>query len=236
MSYRLDQDSLTLIFKQIKENVVLPESGKGLSTNDYTTAEKTKLAGIATSAQVNKIETVKVNGTALTISSKAVDITVPTKTSALTNDSGFITTADIPEGAAASTTTPKMNGTAAVGTELAFARGDHVHPSDTTRVPTSRTINGKALTGNITLTASDVGAATASDVATAKQEAIDTILGGAVDADFDTLKEVAAWIQSDTTSSAELVTRVTTIENNYVSESDITSLTTTEVETAWSNA
>lgn len=43
------------------------------------------------SAQANVIETVKVNGAALTPSSKAVDITVPTKVSALTNDSGYIT-------------------------------------------------------------------------------------------------------------------------------------------------
>ena len=42
---------------------------------------------------------------------------------------------DIPEGAAASSTTPKMDGTAAVGTENAFARGDHVHPTDTSRAP-----------------------------------------------------------------------------------------------------
>lgn len=40
---------------------------------------------------------------------------------------------EIPEGAAASSTTPKMDGTAAVGTENAFARGDHVHPTDTSR-------------------------------------------------------------------------------------------------------
>lgn len=66
-------------------------TGKGLSTNDFTTTEKNKLSGIATGAQVNVIETVKVNGTALTPSSKAVDVTVPTKVSDLTNDSGFIT-------------------------------------------------------------------------------------------------------------------------------------------------
>lgn len=54
------------------------ETGKGLSTNDYTTDEKTKLEGIADGAQVNVIETVKVNGTALTPTAKAVDITVPT--------------------------------------------------------------------------------------------------------------------------------------------------------------
>ena len=53
-------------------------SGKGLSTNDYTTAEKNKLSGIAEGAQVNVIETVKVNGVALTPSSKAVNVSVPT--------------------------------------------------------------------------------------------------------------------------------------------------------------
>jgi hypothetical protein len=45
------------------------------SDNNYTTAEKNKLSRIAAGAQVNKIETVKVNGTALSIdASKAVNI------------------------------------------------------------------------------------------------------------------------------------------------------------------
>lgn len=52
--------------------------GKGLSTNDYTTEEKTKLEGITSGAQVNVIETVKVNGVTLTPVDKAVDVTVPT--------------------------------------------------------------------------------------------------------------------------------------------------------------
>lgn len=212
MAFKFDTTSLSLIFKKIKDNFVLQEDGKGLSSNDYTATEKAKLAGIAEGA--NKI----------------------TKTSELTNDSGFITTSDIPEGAAASTTAPKMDGTAAVGTELAFARGDHVHPSDTSRVPVTRTINGKALSSNVTLTAADVGAATADDVATAKQEAIDTILGENVDADFDTLKEVADWIATDTTDSAALITRVTTLENTTVKAEDLATLTETEVNEAFENA
>lgn len=52
--------------------------GKGLSTNDYTTAEKNKLGGIAAGAQVNVIESIKVNGQAQAINSKGVNITVPT--------------------------------------------------------------------------------------------------------------------------------------------------------------
>lgn len=110
------------------------EEGKGLSTNDYTTTEKSKLSGVATGAQVNVLESVKVNGITLPIRDKYVNIGVPTKVSDIDNDSGFITIADVPEGAAGTTTTPKMDGTAAVGTETAFARGDHVHPHDSTKV------------------------------------------------------------------------------------------------------
>ena len=62
---------------------------------------------------------------------------IPTKISEITNDSGFITIDQVPEGAVASTTTPKMNGTAAVGAEAGFSRGDHVHPTDTTRAAAS---------------------------------------------------------------------------------------------------
>lgn len=61
-------------------------AGKDLSTNDYTTDERNKLAGIAAGAQVNVIESVKINGTVQAISSKEVDISIPTKLSQLTND------------------------------------------------------------------------------------------------------------------------------------------------------
>lgn len=45
--------------------------------NNYTNAEKTKLSGIETGAEVNVLESVKVNGTALSIVNKAVDVPVP---------------------------------------------------------------------------------------------------------------------------------------------------------------
>lgn len=64
----------------------------------------------------------------------------------------------IPEGAEKSSTTPKMDGTASVGSETKFAAGDHVHPSDTSRVPTTRKVNGHALSSDVTVSASDVGA------------------------------------------------------------------------------
>lgn len=89
---------MTVLISKIKTALngkVDAVSGKGLSTNDYTSAEKQKLSGIASGAQANVIESVKVNGTKLTPSSKAVDVTVPTKVSQLTNDSGFQTSTQV---------------------------------------------------------------------------------------------------------------------------------------------
>lgn len=47
-------------------------SGKQLSTEDYTSTEKTKLAGIAEGAQVNVLEGIKVDNTDLTITDKKI--------------------------------------------------------------------------------------------------------------------------------------------------------------------
>lgn len=94
----LDKSGLTLLISKIKAALrgkVDVVSGKGLSTNDYTNAEKSKLSDIASGAQVNVIESVKVNGTKVEPSSKAVDVTVPTKVSQLTNDSGFQTSTQV---------------------------------------------------------------------------------------------------------------------------------------------
>lgn len=73
-------------------NKVDKVTGKGLSTNDFTTALKDKLDGIEASADVNVIEKIQKNGTDLAITNKTVNITVPTNTSDLTNDSDFTTT------------------------------------------------------------------------------------------------------------------------------------------------
>ena len=58
-------------------NKVTVVAGKGLSTNDYTTTEKQKLSGIEASAQVNKIESIVVNGVTAQISGKQASVTIP---------------------------------------------------------------------------------------------------------------------------------------------------------------
>ena len=70
--------------------------GKGLSTEDYTTAEKSKLENIEAGAEVNIIETVKVNNTSLTPdANRAVNVSVPTAVSQLTNDSDYQTGTEV---------------------------------------------------------------------------------------------------------------------------------------------
>lgn len=70
----LSKERLSYVIAAIKTKFVAKESGKGLSTNDYTTADKDKLGKIAEGAQVNVIEKVNVNGTALTATGKEVNI------------------------------------------------------------------------------------------------------------------------------------------------------------------
>lgn len=74
-------------------------------------------------------------------------------------------------------TTPLMDGTATPGVETAFARGDHVHPTDTTRAAASLEINGHALTGDIDLVAGDIGydGTDSGLVADNEQDAIDEL-------------------------------------------------------------
>lgn len=115
----LDYDGLSHFKSKLDSEFVEQETGKGLSSNDYTNTEKTKLAGIDSGAEVNVIESITVNGITATVSGKsasvtiptgdgaiqaisvngvpqtvtqgAVDLTVPTDTEDLTNGAGYIT-------------------------------------------------------------------------------------------------------------------------------------------------
>lgn len=87
---------------------------------------------------------------AISASASATEKKIPSKVSQLENDKKYITLADVPDGVAASNTVPKVDsGSGSAGTEAAFARGDHVHPTDTTRLAT----NGDASSVTVTFTA-----------------------------------------------------------------------------------
>ena len=117
-----------------------------------TSADFKKLAGIAAGATDNEGTVTNVSGSA------PISVTNPTTTptisiaAASANSAGSMSSAHytklegIAAGAtanAATSTTPKMDGTAAVGSETAYAKGDHVHPTDTSRAPVaSPTLTG----------------------------------------------------------------------------------------------
>ena len=103
----LDPNGLLYIWNKIKVALggkVDKAEGKTLTTNDLTNVLKTQYDGAVThaasahapaGAQVNVIETVKVNGAAQAVDQKAVNIVVPTKVSDLSNDAGFATKTEV---------------------------------------------------------------------------------------------------------------------------------------------
>lgn len=120
MANFLDFQGLQQLVGVIKDKFVQKESGKSLSTNDYTDEEKQKLstlktynvatseeAGLLSSANLNKINSIdegaeknvitkiKRNGTLVNVSNKEVDIAVPTKYSELVNDKDLVSTAQV---------------------------------------------------------------------------------------------------------------------------------------------
>jgi hypothetical protein len=78
---------------------------------------------------------------------------------ATTNPSGYQTAAQVTAAVpVASSTTPLINGTAAVGVGTTWARSDHVHPTDTSLLP----LTGGAVSGNLAVAGKlTAGAATA---------------------------------------------------------------------------
>lgn len=92
--------------------VQYPQSHSANNIVTFGSGNTIQDSGATVASLTNAIESISVNGAAQTIdSNKNVDITVPV----------------------AATTAPVMDGTAAVGTSTAYAREDHVHPSDTSK-------------------------------------------------------------------------------------------------------
>lgn len=123
------------------KNVVIPLAANNSGTGTdgaMSGADKVKLDGIETGAQVNTVATVSVNG-GTPVSpdgNKNIDLTV-----------------SIP---AASSATPQMDdATASAGSSTDYARADHVHPSDTTKADkvtsaTNGNLAGLDANGNLT--------------------------------------------------------------------------------------
>lgn len=130
-------------------NKVDKETGKGLSTNDYTAAEQTKLAGIETGAEVNvqsdwseansssdayiqnkpTLATVATSGDYDDLSNKPTIPTVPTNVSDFTNDAGYQTASDVSSAISGKANTADL---ATVATS-----GDYSDLSNTPTIPSN---------------------------------------------------------------------------------------------------
>lgn len=182
----------------VDDNKVDKVSGKGLSTNDYTTTEKNKLAGIADGANKTVVDSAlsasstnpvqnKVVNTALgnlsdliggTKVSEQISTAIAGKSDAgHTHDDKYYTESEVDTKLSSKANTSdltshtgnKLNphnvslsqlGVTATADELNYVDGvtSNIQTQLNAKVPTSRTVNGKALSANITLSASDVGA------------------------------------------------------------------------------
>jgi hypothetical protein len=283
----------------IAETKVDKEEGKGLSSNDFTDAEKEKLEGVEAGAQENVIEVIKRNGSALTVTDKTVDILVPTKTSDLTNDSGFVTntvddlvnyyTKAQTDNAIATETTAREGADQSLQEQIdAIAAGSDVvdivgtyaelqaydtsklhdndiikvlsdetrngattyyrwsttaedfsyigsqgpfytkSESDSTFVPQTRTVNGKALSGDITLDATDVGALPNSTVIPTVNDATLTIQKNGT-----TVTTFTANSATNTTANITVPTKTSDLTNDgadgtdtYVETGDLAAVAT----------
>lgn len=134
----LDENGLTYTLTLLKNYIdtedalkVDKETGKGLSTNDYTTAEKTKLAGIEADADVNVIESIKLNGSALTVdSNKQIDLGNLATTTELATKQDTLTAG----------TNITITGTTISATDTTYTAGTNIQISDANVISATDTV------------------------------------------------------------------------------------------------
>ena len=256
--------------------------GKGLSTNDLTATLKSNYdaaythsqqAHAPSDAEKNIIIGIQKNGTDLTVNSstRKVNITVPTKTSDLTNDSNFATTTDldakvdkvtgkglstndytttekdklaaIENGANKTVVDTALNSTSTnpVQNKVINTKINSIQSDINSKVPSTRTVNGKALSANITLSASDVGALPNTTVipsidGLATETYVNNKVAGIVDsapATLDTLNELAAALGDDsnfaTTVATQIGNKVDKVDGKGLSTNDYTTTEKTKL-------
>lgn len=79
MAKYLDLEGLKYYHSKTQEEFVAKEAGKGLSTNDYTTAEKSKLAGIAEGANKTTVDSALSASSANPVQNKVINTALAAK-------------------------------------------------------------------------------------------------------------------------------------------------------------
>lgn len=233
---------LKLLIKNALANKVDVVEGKGLSANDLTNDLKAKYDTAVskvdelteTGGAPNVIEIVKVNGAALTPDSdKAVNVTVPTKTSDLTNDDNVVKDASYVH-TDNNYTTAEKNKLAGLSNyddteiknQIAQAgKIDTITVNGTAQEVSNKTVALTIPTNNNEL-ANGAGYQTASDV----NNIVKTVVGAAPDA-LNTLKELADALGND----ANFAGTVTTELAKKANTSDLVAITNSEIDTIWTS-
>ena len=217
-----DKDVATQINTAVstKANTSDLTSHTGNTTVHITSAERTKWNAAKThadsahapsNAQANVIESIKVNGTAQTITSKAVDITVPTDNKDLANGAGYLVASDIANKADKATTL------AGYGITDAAAKS-HNHDD---KYYTESEINTKFsnMVGD-TSVPTQVSTALAS-AKSYTDEQIDAIVGEGASTTLDTIGEISAAIEDN----QDMLETLNSAIGNKANTSDLTSHT-----------
>lgn len=193
----LDQNGLLYFWQKIKAKFALATD---LSTTNGNVSDlQTQVNGIvAQGGEPNVIETVKVNGTALSVTNKAVDVSVPTNNNQLTNGAGYQNASQV--------ATTASNAVTITGIQV----------NGTNQTPTNKVVNIAVPTNNNQLT-NGAGYQTASQVTMAVNGAV-TITGIQVNGTAQTPTNKVVDISVPTTV-AQL-----SDASNYALKSDITNM------------
>ena len=158
--------------------LVSNSSGK-VAVSNITSTELGYLDGVTSNVQtqlnkkIEKAPVTSVNSKTGAVQLNATDVgalpgttIIPTKTSQLDNDSGFITIGDVPD-APVTSVNGKTGAVALTKNDIGLGNVDNVKQYSASNPPPYpvTSVNGK--TGAVNLTASEFGAATASDIHTA---------------------------------------------------------------------
>lgn len=169
---------------------------KDLTGIGLTKAQATKLAGIETGAQVNVIESVSVNGVALEVTEKGVNIVVPT---------GALASKDkVAEGDLTDELKEKVN---------AAAEGNHSHINKTVLDGVTAekvTVWDGAAAKATTLVGDDAGKSART---IANEELAKQLIPESAKESMDTLAEIAAWIQAHPDDAAAINSELTAVKN-----------------------
>lgn len=194
------------------------ETGKGLSTNDYTTTEKNKLAGIASGAEVNVQSDWKETNTSSDtyIKNKPTIPTVPTAVSAFTNDAGYLTEHQSLDGYAKETDIVQSDWNESTTTSKAYIKNK---PSVYTQSDVDTKLNAKADSSTVTTlsdTVSKLSNELGSEIDRAKQ---------AENTNADSIATNTANISSNTARIETLENKTLLDQLSYGVEWDVTKST-----------